>query len=100
MEESLAPVVGGVVDDKLIESEEPLDAIANIASTCNAIASLCVGHLKILVEGGFDVNLANSMTANLHAHLLGLHPMWEVDDDDDSWMDDIISGDDDDSDDE
>lgn len=73
------------------EVESPLDYIANIAETANAVASLVVGHRKILVEGGFDPNLADSMCSTLHAKLLGLGPVWSLfdqEDEDDSWVDD------------
>lgn len=73
------------------EIESPLDYIANIAETANAVASLVVGHRKILVEGGFDPNLADQMCATLHSKLLGLGPVWSFQDDEDddgSWVDD------------
>lgn len=62
------------MDDEL---NERLEAIANIASVANAVASLVVGHRRILVEGGFDINLADAMCANLHGSLLGLENIWE-----------------------
>lgn len=78
--------VGAVVAN--VAEDDALNEIANIASKANAIASLVVGHLKILVEGGFDINLANAMASALHAHLLGLGPVWSFDDDDvDLWPD-------------
>lgn len=63
-----------------------LDAIANIASVANAVASLVVGHRKILVEGGFDPNLSDQMCAALHGQLLGLSPIWVLEDTDE-WPD-------------
>lgn len=70
------------------EGYSQLDAIANIAEVANAVASLLVGHRRILVDGGFDVNLADGMCAALHAKLLGIGPVWEFDfDDDSSWVD-------------
>lgn len=56
-----------------------LDVVADIAEFANAVASLLVGHRRILVEGGFDPNMADSMSAGLHAKLLGLDilPDWE-----------------------
>lgn len=55
-----------------------LDQIADVAEQANAIASLVVGHLKILLEGGFDFAVANGMAASLHAHLLGITEIWQV----------------------
>lgn len=55
------------------EENEALFAGAEYA---NKIASLVVGHLNILLEGGFNVELANAMAAALHARLLGLD-LWE-----------------------
>lgn len=49
-----------------------LEQIHDLAEVANAVASLVVGHRKILVEGGFDINLSDAMAANLHASLLGL----------------------------
>lgn len=69
------------------DEKSPLDEIANIASVANAIASLVVGHRKILVDGGFNVDLSDSMCAELHAHLLGLGPVWAFDDNDLEWPD-------------
>lgn len=65
--------------DEIIKS--PLEAIQDFAEYANSIASLVVGHRRILVEGGFDINLADSMAASLHAQLLGLVPTWELEDD-------------------
>jgi hypothetical protein len=58
-----------------------LEAVADVAEFANAVASLVVGHRKILVDGGFDVNLSDSMAASLHAQLLGLVHHWELEDD-------------------
>lgn len=49
-----------------------LEAVANVAEFANAVASMVVGHRRILVEGGFEVNLADQMAAALHAQTLGL----------------------------
>lgn len=67
-----------------------LDAIANIAEVANSVASLIVGHRRILVEGGFDPNMAEAMCQALHAKVLGLGPVWSFEDtdDDSSWIDD------------
>lgn len=56
-----------------------LDVVMEISEFANAVASLLVGHRKILVEGGFDPNMADHMSAGLHAKLLGLDliPEWE-----------------------
>lgn len=54
-----------------------LEVVAEMADFANAVASMVVGHRKILVEGGFDVNLADQMAASLHAQMLGLAPMFE-----------------------
>lgn len=78
-----------------VQESEPgptqLDSIANIAEVANAVASLIVGHRKILVEGGFDPNMSDAMCQALHAKLLGLGPIWSFDDEDEldeSWVDD------------
>jgi hypothetical protein len=68
--------------DEISENYSALEAVQNIAEFANAVASLVVGHRKILVEGDFDVNLADSMAAALHASLLGLVPVWEQEHDD------------------
>jgi predicted regulator of Ras-like GTPase activity (Roadblock/LC7/MglB family) len=54
-----------------------LQSVANVAEYANAVASMVVGHRRILVEGGFDVNLADQMAAALHAQVLGLAGQWE-----------------------
>lgn len=66
---------------EFIDSEEVsniTDFVAKFADFANAVASLVVGHRKILVEGGFDVNLSDAMAAELHAQLLGLTPHWQI----------------------
>jgi hypothetical protein len=40
---------------------------------------MVVGHRRILVEGGFDINLADQMAAALHAQTLGLVQQWDED---------------------
>lgn len=52
--------------------EEETESLLSYADTVNRIAALVVGHRRILVDGGFDVNLADQMCASLHARLLGL----------------------------
>lgn len=49
-----------------------LEVVAQMAEFANAVASMVVGHRLILVEGGFDINLADQMAAALHAQVLGL----------------------------
>lgn len=63
------------------ETKSITEVVAEIADFANAIASLVVGHRRILVEGDFDINLADSMAASLHAKLLGLVHHWETEDD-------------------
>lgn len=63
------------------EEKNIFDIVGEIADFANSVASLVVGHRRILVEGDFDVNLADSMAASLHAHLLGLVHHWESADD-------------------
>lgn len=58
--------------DETADVKTTLEQIHDLAEVANAVASLVVGHRKILVEGGFDLNLADAMAANLHASLLGL----------------------------
>lgn len=57
----------------------PLEMVARMAEFANAVASMVVGHRKILVEGGFDVNLADQMAAALHSQVLGLSDQWDDD---------------------
>lgn len=80
------------------EGKSPLEAIQDFAEYANAIASLVVGHRRILVEGGFDINLSDSMAAALHAQLLGLVHHWETEEDDSEY--DIVAYPNDDYDDE
>lgn len=54
-----------------------LEAVAEMAEFANAVASMVVGHRRILVEGEFDVNLADQMAAALHAQMLGLVHQFE-----------------------
>jgi hypothetical protein len=62
------------------EQQSQLDAVANIAEVANMVAALVVGHRKILVDGGFDVNMSEIMCQALHAKVLGLG-VWSFDDD-------------------
>lgn len=66
-----------------MDSEEKsiLDAVAEMADFANAVASMVVGHRRILVEGGFEINLADSMAAALHGQMLGIAHHWETEDD-------------------
>jgi hypothetical protein len=60
-----------------------------------------VGHRRILVEGEFDVNLADQMAAALHAQVLGLVHQWSNDEDEiNVHVLEFLSGDDEDEDDE
>jgi predicted regulator of Ras-like GTPase activity (Roadblock/LC7/MglB family) len=78
-----------------------LEAVAEMAEFANAVASMVVGHRRILVEGEFDVNLADQMAAALHAQVLGLVHQWS---DEENNMDvhvlEFLVGDDEDEDDE
>jgi len=86
--------VGSGTDTERVSA---LEAVQNIAEFANAVASLVVGHRKILVEGGFDPNMSDQMAAALHASLLGLSELWDFDSMD-TWPD-IEDEDEDDSDD-
>lgn len=63
------------------EGKSTLDVVADIAEFANAVASLLVGHRGILVNGGFDPNMADHMCFGLHAKLLGLVHEWEPEED-------------------
>ncbi len=76
-----------VISEIELERQIQLDHIANVAAVANSVASLCVGHRKILADGGFQVELADAMAASLHSMLLGLSPVWVVGDIDE-WSDD------------
>lgn len=71
-----------------------LEAVANVAEFANAVASMVVGHRRILVDGGFDINLADQMAAALHAQTLGLVQQW--DDEEEYHVATFIVGEDDD----
>lgn len=58
-----------------------LELVAEFAEFANAVASMVVGHRRILVEGDFDINLADQMAAALHAQVLGLVHQWTNDED-------------------
>jgi predicted regulator of Ras-like GTPase activity (Roadblock/LC7/MglB family) len=78
-----------------------LESVAEMAEFANAVASMVVGHRRILVEGDFDVNLADQMAAALHAQVLGLVHQWSNDEDDiDLHVLEFLVGDDEDEDDE
>jgi len=78
-----------------------LEAVAEMAEFANAVASMVVGHRRILVEGEFDVNLADQMAAALHAQVLGLVHQWSNDEDEiNVHVLEFLSGDDEDEDDE
>lgn len=68
--------------EELNSQKSILEAVANMAEFANAVASMVVGHRRILVEGGFDINLADQMAAALHAQTLGLVQQWDDEDDD------------------
>jgi len=72
-----------------MDEKSPLEQVARIAEFANAVASMVVGHRKILVEGGFDVNLADQMAAALHAQVLGLSDRWELSDDLEELIDEL-----------
>lgn len=66
--------------EEIATQQSTLDMVADIAEFANAVASLLVGHRRILVDGGFDNNMADHMCEGLHAKLLGLvHEEWEPD---------------------
>lgn len=54
------------------ENLTPKQALLEFAEFANDVAALVVGHRKILVEGGFDINMADIMSARLHGEVLGL----------------------------
>lgn len=57
-----------------------LENVAEMADYANAVASLVVGHRRILVEGQFQIELADQMAAALHAQILGLVTFWQAED--------------------
>lgn len=78
-----------------------LESVAEMAEFANAVASMVVGHRRILVEGDFDVNLADQMAASLHAQVLGLAHQWSNDEDEmDVHVLEFLVGNDEDEDDE
>lgn len=77
-----------------------LEAVAEMAEFANAVASMVVGHRRILVEGDFDVNLADQMAAALHAQVLGLVHQWQAEDEMDVHVLEFLVGEDDEDDDE
>lgn len=54
------------------EPRSIVEQVAQYADFANAVANLVCGHRKILVEGEFEVHLADQMAAALHSNLLGL----------------------------
>ena len=66
--------------EELNQQKSILEAVANMAEFANAVASMVVGHRRILVDGGFDINLADQMAAALHAQTLGLVQQWDEED--------------------
>lgn len=77
-----------------------LESVAEMAEFANAVASMVVGHRRILVEGEFDVNLADQMAAALHAQVLGLAHQWQAEDDMDVRVLEFLVGNDEDEDDD
>lgn len=73
-----------------------LESVAEMAEFANAVASMVVGHRRILVEGDFDVNLADQMAAALHAQTLGLAQLWQAEDDVNVHVLEFLVGDDED----
>lgn len=63
-----------------------LDVVGDIAEFANGVASLVVGHRRILVDGGFETGLADVMCQALHAKLLGLD-IWDSNGVVDEWPD-------------
>lgn len=84
--------------DELNSQKSILEAVANMAEFANAVASMVVGHRRILVEGGFDINLADQMAAALHAQTLGLVQQWDYEDEDMHVIEFLVGEDDDDDD--
>lgn len=72
-----------------------LEAVAEMAEFANAVASMVVGHRRILVEGEFDINLADQMAAALHAQVLGLVHQWQAEEDVDIQVLEFLVGDED-----
>lgn len=72
-----------------------LEAVAEMAEFANAVASMVVGHRRILVEGEFDVNLADQMAAALHAQVLGLVHQWNSEDEDIHVLEFLVGNDED-----
>lgn len=73
-----------------VESVSAMESLQNIAEFANGVASLVVGHRRILVDGNFDPNMADQMAGALHASLLGIAHLWRFDDDSDldGWPED------------
>lgn len=94
-----APFLSLLWDGVVMEEENTqktiLEAVAEMAEFANAVASMVVGHRRILVEGDFDVNLADQMAAALHAQVLGLVHQWGNDDEIDVHVLEFLSGEDD-----
>lgn len=72
-----------------------LEAVAEMAEFANAVASMVVGHRRILVEGDFDINLADQMAAALHAQVLGLVHQWNNEDEDIHVLEFLVGNDED-----
>lgn len=85
------------MDEELNQQKSILEAVANVAEFANAVASMVVGHRKILVEGGFDINLADQMAAALHAQTLGLVQHMDYEDDDIHVIEFLVGEDDEDN---
>jgi predicted regulator of Ras-like GTPase activity (Roadblock/LC7/MglB family) len=67
------------MEEEINQQKSILESVANMAEFANAVASMVVGHRRILVEGGFDINLADQMASALHAQTLGLVQRWDED---------------------
>lgn len=85
------------MEEESNQQQNILEAVARMAEFANAVASMVVGHRLILVEGGFDINLADQMAAALHAQTLGLAQQWG--DDEEFHVVEFLVGEDDDEDD-
>lgn len=72
-----------------------LELVAKMAEFANAVASMVVGHRRILVEGEFDVNLADQMAAALHGQVLGLVHQFSNEDEMDLHVLEFLVGDED-----
>jgi len=70
--------------DTMMENDGPksiTEVIAEFGDFSQSVASMACGHRKILVDGGFPVDLADYMAMSLHDKLLGILHEVETEDD-------------------